>query len=433
MNSVFPQTWLNRDESMEDLGFRPSDLSTAQRNETNFDRISRISALVLLLLASKLVFAHGGVNASSADSSRAIEFPDTEKYMTLTVDLHTHSVFSDGHVWPKIRVAEALRDGLDALAITEHLEYQPHRADIPHPDRNRAFDDAKAAARNSELIVIRGSEITRNAPAGHVNAVFLDDANKLLKVDNPPANSGDVSGYAAAAMQWPAQKAIEAANAQQAFLFLNHPWWTRQQRDGITRINAFHADNAKNGLLHGIEIANGSTYSEEAFQVALDHELTLIGVSDVHDLIDWDYQPHKGGHRPVTLVFTKEKSATAIQQALFANRTVVWFKNLLIGREEQLLPLLKASLGISKLNYRPETSVAEVTVTNISDADFDLRYVGDYTFMFSADRIRIPAHDAVTLLIKPGRTLDSLDLEFIVENALVAPGEHPSILLRVSR
>ena len=117
MNSVFPQTWLNRDESIEDLGFRPSDLSTAQRNETNFDRISRISALVLLLLASKLVFAHGGVNASNADSSRAIEFPDTEKYMTLTVDLHTHSVFSDGHVWPKIRVAEALRDGLDALAI----------------------------------------------------------------------------------------------------------------------------------------------------------------------------------------------------------------------------------------------------------------------------------------------------------------------------
>ena len=414
MNSVFPQTWPNRDE-------------------TNFGRISRISALVLLLLASNLVSAHGGVHASNADSSRAIEFPDTEKYMTLTVDLHTHSVFSDGHVWPKIRIAEALRDGLDALAITEHLEYQPHRADIPHPDRNRAFDDAKAAARNSELIVIRGSEITRNAPAGHVNAVFLDDANKLLKVDNPPANSGDVSGYAAAAMQWPAQKAIEAANAQQAFLFLNHPWWTRQQRDGITRINAFHADNAKNRLLHGIEIANGSTYSEEAFQVALDHGLALIGVSDVHDLIDWDYQPHKGGHRPVTLVFTKEKSATAIQQALFANRTVVWFKNLLIGREEQLLPLLKASLGISKLNYRPETSVAEVTVTNASDADFDLRYVGDYTFMFSADRIRIPAHDAVTLLIKPGRTLDSLDLEFIVENALIAPGEHPSILLRVSR
>ena len=33
-------------------------------------------------------------------------------------------------------------DGLDALAITEHLEWQPHLADIPHPDRNRAFEAA---------------------------------------------------------------------------------------------------------------------------------------------------------------------------------------------------------------------------------------------------------------------------------------------------
>ena len=84
---------------------------------------------------------------------RAIEFPDTADYQTLTVDLHTHSVFSDGHVWPKIRVEEALRDQLDALAITEHLEYQPHRADILHPDRNRAYDIAADAAKNSDLIV----------------------------------------------------------------------------------------------------------------------------------------------------------------------------------------------------------------------------------------------------------------------------------------
>jgi hypothetical protein len=352
--------------------------------------------------------------------------------VTLSVDLHTHSVFSDGHVWPKIRGAEALRDGLDALAITEHLEYQPHRGDIPHPDRNRAYEDAKAAAQDSELIVIRGSEITRNAPAGHINAVFLNDANKLLKVDNMPADPGDATAYYAAAREWPAQMAVEAANAQQGFLFWNHPWWTRQQRDGITRINAFHAANAKNGLLHGIEIANGSTYSEEAFRVALEHDLALIGVSDVHDLIDWDYEPHNGGHRPVTLVFAEEKSTEAIKQALFARRTVVWFRNLLIGRKEQLIPLLEASLTASNLSYRPQTSVAEVTLTNVSDAEFELRYTGDYTFMFSADRIRIPAHESIKLVVKPGETLDSLTLVFVVENALIAPGEHPDITLSVS-
>ena len=41
-----------------------------------------------------------------------------------------HSVFSDGSVWPDIRVEEAKKDGLDVIAITEHLEYQPWKDDI---------------------------------------------------------------------------------------------------------------------------------------------------------------------------------------------------------------------------------------------------------------------------------------------------------------
>ena len=45
-----------------------------------------------------------------------------------------HSVFSDGSVWPDIRVEEAKKDGLDVIAITEHLEYQPWKDDIPHPN-----------------------------------------------------------------------------------------------------------------------------------------------------------------------------------------------------------------------------------------------------------------------------------------------------------
>ena len=91
----------------------------------------------------------------------------------MVTDLHTHSVFSDGHVWPNIRVAEALRDGVDVLAVTEHLEYQPHRADIPHPDRNKSYVEAKAAAGKSDILIINGSEITRNMPPGHINAVFI--------------------------------------------------------------------------------------------------------------------------------------------------------------------------------------------------------------------------------------------------------------------
>ena len=85
-------------------------------------------------------------------------------YQTLAVDLHTHSVFSDGMVWPDIRVQESDRDGLALMAVTEHLEYQPRAEDIPHPDRNRSFVLARDHARSqgSDLIVVNGAEITRD-------------------------------------------------------------------------------------------------------------------------------------------------------------------------------------------------------------------------------------------------------------------------------
>ena len=122
---------------------------------------------------------------------RTIEFPDTKNHLTIIADLHTHSVFSDGHVWPNIRVAEAQRDGLDAIAITEHLEYQPHIVDIPHKDRNTAYKIAKKAAENSNLIVISGSEITRENPIGHINAIFIEDSNKLFKLDEAKKNEAE--------------------------------------------------------------------------------------------------------------------------------------------------------------------------------------------------------------------------------------------------
>ena len=167
--------------------------------------------------------------------------------------------------------------------------------------------------------------------------------------------------------------------------------------------------------------------------MALDYDLALIGVSDVHDLIDWDYKPHEGGHRPVTLVFAEAKTSAAIKDALFAQRTVVWFRNLLIGRMQHLQPLLEASLSASPLRYRAQTAVAEVVLTNTSDADFDLRYTGDYTFMFSADRITVPAHGKVKIQIKPGKRRKTLTLPFVVENALTAPTQSPQITFKVAQ
>ena len=65
-----------------------------------------------------------------AQRRNEIQVPDLDGYTTLKCDFHIHSVFSDGLVWPTVRVDEAYRDGLDAISLTEHIEYRPHKQDV---------------------------------------------------------------------------------------------------------------------------------------------------------------------------------------------------------------------------------------------------------------------------------------------------------------
>ena len=406
----------------------------AQRSATTSSStrqlVTRCFLFVAVALAvSSLLSGHGRVRTGQA-GDRVIEFPDTAEYKTLVVDLHTHSVFSDGHVWPSIRMAEAILDGLDAIAVTEHLEWQPHLADIPHPDRNRAYEESKTSLpEDSELIVIAGSEITRATPYGHMNAVFIEDANALLRVEDPPVPF-NARRYAVAAGQFPAQSAVDAAHDQGAFIFWNHSWTGFD--DGKSLMTDFHRTNAANGKLHGIEVANGRTYSAESFQLALDFDLALIGVSDVHNLIDWDYKPHEGGHRPVNLVFAEAKTSAAIREALFAKRTVVWYKNLLLGRERDLAPLLEASVAVESASYTGTSKVLEVTLVNSSDARFLFDNKTRYTMVRDHDVIEVAAHAETTLRIRTGDQLEEVTLDFEVLNALTAPDRRASMRFDLS-
>ncbi len=102
--------------------------------------IKIISSLFYLFILTAAAQDH------SHQSSRKLSFPDIPGYESIKADLHIHTVFSDGDVWPNIRVMEALRDDLDAISLTEHLEYQPHNEDIPHLDRDRFYEIAEAEA-----------------------------------------------------------------------------------------------------------------------------------------------------------------------------------------------------------------------------------------------------------------------------------------------
>jgi predicted metal-dependent phosphoesterase TrpH len=361
------------------------------------------AVLIIFILFSGLC----GAQEHSHVSGRKIIFPDIPGYKTLKCDLHQHTVFSDGSVWPDIRVMEALMDGLDVISLTEHLEYQPHKDDIPHPNRNRSYELALKEAADHNLIIVRGSEITRKMPPGHSNAVFIADANKLLVSDSI--------------------EVFREAKKQGAFIFWNHPNWTAQRKDGIATLTDVHRKLIREKLLDGIEVVNDKTYSEEALQIALDNNLTIMGTSDIHKLVDWDFSINEGGHRPVTLVFSKEKTEESVKDALLNRRTVVYYNDLLIGRDEFLVPLLQESILVKSAVYPGKTDVLSVVLENRTNCPVVLQNKSDYTFHAHADVFTLQPGDKNVLEIKTRQRLKEVSLRFDVLSAVNAPGKHPVV------
>lgn len=433
----------------------------------NLSRFLMVIGLALALNAQ----AHGPAENRPSEA-HAIEFPDTATHRTLVLDLHTHSVFSDGHVWPSVRVAEAIRDNIDGLAITEHLEYQPHIADIPHPDRNRAFEEAKrSAGAGSELTIIPGVEITRQDATGHINAVFVKDANPLVKQatefkvaqEHYFETKAEAEALAASAAPWlraahavevdgktvwvpfespelylamanyqyastyDAMEVLRSASKQGAFTFWNHPNFA----SSAAPLNDFHAEAVKEGILQGIEIANGDHYYRNAHRLALKHDLVMIGVSDVHELIAWDYDHDAGeaaGHRPVTLVFAEEDSLEAMREALFAKRTVVWWKNTLMGRKPELDALLAASIEVTEMSMYREDVVMHVY--NHSDARYILNNGSGEHLTAHARNIELAPHAETKIRLRMDKPDFDIAMTFEVTNALLTPDQAATITLQ---
>jgi len=367
-------------------------------------RSEKSFSFLVCLLATSFLLSGFAQSETAPEGTRAIEFPDIPGYVTLKCDLHMHTVLSDGSVWANIRVQEAVKDGLDAIAITDHLEYQPKRKDIPHPDRNRGYELAKEMARGTDLMIIPGAEITRSMPVGHFNALFIKDANAL--------NQKDVL------------EVFREAKSQGAMVFWNHPHWTAQKPNGVAELTDMHKNLLSEGLFSGIEIYNETTYSDEALEIAHDHQLTILGNSDVHGPIDWQFDPSKGEHRPVTLVFAAEKTPTAMKEAMEQRRTAVWFKNTLVGDALYLSPLVEQSLEISRTG---EGAVASVKIHNHSDADYILENLSEYRLHNQAKVFTLKAHESTTLQVKTVEALESFEMQFRVLNAFASPENHPEI------
>jgi predicted metal-dependent phosphoesterase TrpH len=331
---------------------------------------------------------------------KTIDIPDIPGYKTLKCDFHIHTIYSDGNVTPDVRVLEALGEGLDAIAFTDHVYGKPNKNNANEPDRNAAFKKAKDYAALFNVLIINGAEISRNLPPGHVNAVFIDDANALIT----PAF----------------MDAYKEAKRQGGFLLWNHPGWWRHQAHSTNWFQE-HNEIYSNGLMQGIEVVNETEYFPEAHQWSLEKNLTMIANSDSHLPTSLRYDFNKGQHRPMTLVFAKDRSVAAIREAMLERRTVVYHGDELIGREEYLRPLFEQSIEIAGTIYEKEE--VEILVRNKSDVPFHLTKKGTNPGLEYDRDFIIPAKAYYLVGVKIKKAGTPLVLDFEVQNLFVKPDQ----------
>ncbi|MCF8345895.1 MAG: PHP domain-containing protein [Bacteroidales bacterium] len=325
---------------------------------------------------------------------RVMVLPDIPGYTTLVCDLHLHTVFSDGYVWPTVRVDEAWREGLDAIAITDHLEYLKHKEDI-RTDHNRAWQIAREYAADKDVIVIAGTEITKGMPPGHFNALFIKDATPMLNKDYTIA--------------------IGEAAGQGAFIMWNHPGWKAQQPDTMKWWDA-HTWLYEKGWLHGIEVANSGEHYPEAVNWAKARNLTIMGSSDEHDPFQIR-TPTAEDHRTCTFVFAAERSEGGIREALFNGRTAAYTDNLVIGKRSLLEALFLQSVQLISINGDQTV----YTLKNRTDLAFEL-VLEDRIYADWELRISLKPQYEASFILQPETARDEIRIQ--VENFITGTDQH---------
>lgn len=330
---------------------------------------------------------------------KEISLPQVDGYDLLKCDFHIHTVFSDGIVWPSLRVREAWEEGLDAIALTDHVEGQPAREGIQKGDLDLAYKNAEEEAARRDLVLIKGAEITRSMPPGHLNALFLKDVDALQQKD--------------------VMDALQEAKKQGAFIFWNHPGWNVKE----VKWHDLHEQLWKAGLINGIEVFNEFEWYPKALEWAKQKNLTLVANTDVHDVIERLYDKRFATHRPLTLVLANEKSEAAIKEALIAGRTLIWFYDTLVGKADYLKGFFQAAVQVETPHHVTDT-YAYLTVTNTCDVPFTLQ-AADAPKGYPAS-IVLPAKASVVVGVpKDGKG----NVSYTVTNLLTAYGQGVEVSL----
>ena len=342
-------------------------------------------ALVATLSASAQLYYTDSANKdmlrfNEREGRQRVEMvlPQVRGFNIYKADLHNHTIFSDGSVTPEFRIQEAWHDGLDVIAVTEHVEYRPYEGKMMNfltgyvpknvksansnvirseatdagilSDLNYPVKLYQAAAKAYGITVIPGAEITREPTViGHYNALFTKDNNTI---------------YAKDPMQ-----SIRNAKAQGAIVMQNHPGWRRTTLDMMEFEEKVYAAN----LIDGIEIVNGGEFYPRAITRAQKNKFFMASNTDIHGSTAEDYVLGGNGHRNMTFIFAQENTLEALREALEARRTLAYSHGTLAGEESLLVDLFKASVA-TKVIQKAANGSKTVQLTNNSSIKYTLRF-----------------------------------------------------------
>ncbi len=336
---------------------------------------------------------------------REIIMPTIPGYEIIKGDFHTHTVFSDGLVWPTIRVEEAYYDGLDAIALTEHIEYLPFR-ELVKGDHNTAYTIARPRADQMNILLVQAAEITRAMPPGHIVALFVEDANKL-----------ETDEY---------MDALVEARRQGAFLFWAHPGWVAQQPD-TTLWWDVHTQLLEQDLLHGVEVFNWDDWYPVSMQWAKEKNLTWFANSDVHPVVSHSFNT-RDFMRPMNLVFAQDRSLEALKEALFEQRSVAFFLDNLAGPEHLLLELFNHSVEIGRPFTTDRNGNWRVQLRNPTDLTFRLQNLESGN---GATRSIVLHPRSSVIITCPASENGQTTLQYKATNLHTGMFEHPTITIIV--
>lgn len=391
----------------------------------------------IFIVAISIVFGLGTANAQTKaykfteqlynKAPQRVDFilPKVDGFNCYTAELHAHTIYSDGELTPEERVKEAWCDGLDILAMTDHIETRRHERDFlkflkgyspdkkgfepintrvsrgKHADERGIVSDLnystelalKAAQDYPELTIIKGCEISREpVHIGHYCALFTTDNNAIYSRDD--------------------EQAIRNARAQGAIITHNHPGWERTTSD----MSEFHKRVYSAGLIDGVEVTNGSSFYPDIVRRAVELKLYMVSATDIHAATSNVYGKHNF-YRDMTLIFAKDKSEKSLRKALLSQRTLGYCGGNIIGEESLLAKFFQASVTAKYI----ATSKKGVQISLTNHTSFD------YTLSYNGAKIHLPAFHTVKTNVKDE------NISFTVENMIHTDFQHPTITLKLNK